>query len=113
MHEVGLCEAIVDAVERRAAGRRVARVRVRVGTLHRVVAPALDQAFSLVAGGTVAEGAAVDLVTVRLRATCLACGHETESDEQPAACPACGSAEIELAGGDELVLESIQYEAPA
>ena len=57
MHELGLCAGILEAVERRAAGRRVTRVRLRVGTLHRVVTPALDQAFELVAGGTVAEGA--------------------------------------------------------
>lgn len=64
MHELGLCEGILEAVERRAAGRRVAGVRVRVGELHQVVEPALAQAFELVAEGTVAEGAAVDLVVV-------------------------------------------------
>jgi hydrogenase nickel incorporation protein HypA/HybF len=113
MHELGMCEAILDAVERRAAGRRVTRVRVRIGALHRVVEPALDQAFSLVADGTVAEGAAVDLVTVAVRATCLACGHVADSDEPVLACPACGAIELELSGGDELVLEAVQYEAPA
>lgn len=64
MHEVGMCEGILDAVERRAAGRRVLAVRVRAGDGLRVAEPALDQAFALVAEGTVAEGARVDLVTV-------------------------------------------------
>jgi hydrogenase nickel incorporation protein HypA/HybF len=103
-----MCESILDAVERRAAGRRVTRVRVRIGTLHRVVEPALDQAFSLVAGGTVAEDAAVDLVVVPVRATCRACGHTEESQDVVAVCAACGATEIDLAGGDELTLESIQ-----
>ncbi len=31
MHELGLCEAIVAATVRRAAGRRVTAVRVRIG----------------------------------------------------------------------------------
>lgn len=110
MHELGLCEAIMDAVERRAAGRRVTRVRVRIGTLHRVVEPALDQAFSLVAGGTVAEGAAVDLVTVKQRAACLACGHETESDEQVATCPACGATELEADWAEAAVAEALSGE---
>jgi len=64
MHEVSLGEAILDAVERRAAGRKVRRVRVRVGTQHGVVGPALDQGFEMVSEGTVAEGAILDVVAV-------------------------------------------------
>ncbi|HET9289505.1 MAG TPA: hydrogenase/urease maturation nickel metallochaperone HypA, partial [Actinomycetes bacterium] len=52
MHELGLCEGILEAVERRAAGRRVNRVRVRVGAQHRVVESAFDQSFALVSQGT-------------------------------------------------------------
>jgi hydrogenase nickel incorporation protein HypA/HybF len=37
MHEYGMCDGIVDAIQRRAAGRRVARVKVRVGVMHRIV----------------------------------------------------------------------------
>lgn len=64
MHEMGLCEGIIDAVERRAAGRRVTAVRVRAGELLMVAEPALEQAFALLAEGTVAEGARVELVGV-------------------------------------------------
>ena len=106
-----MCEAILDAVERRAAGRQVTRVRVRVGALHRVVEPALDQAFSLVSEGTVAAGAAVDLVVVPATVSCADCGHQAEATDVLAvcaACGACGGADLEVAGGDELVLESIQ-----
>ena len=112
MHELGLCEGILEAVERRAAGRRVTRVRVRVGTLHRVVEPALAQAFELVAGGSVAEGATVELVPVPVVVACGACGQATEADDVPPACPACGAGALDVRGGDELVLESIQVHAP-
>ena len=64
MHEVSLGEAILDAVQRRAAGRKVRRVKVRIGTHHGVVGPALDQGFALVSEGTVAEGAALDIEVV-------------------------------------------------
>jgi hydrogenase nickel incorporation protein HypA/HybF len=64
MHELGLCESLLDAVERRAAGRRVLGVTFRVGEQHRVVDEALDQAFEFIAEGTVAEGADVELVVV-------------------------------------------------
>jgi hydrogenase nickel incorporation protein HypA/HybF len=59
-----MCEGLLEAVEHRAAGRRVLGVKVRVGEQHRVVDAAMTQAFELVAAGTVAEGAAVELAVV-------------------------------------------------
>ena len=112
LHELGLCGGIVEAVERRAAGRRVTRVRVRVGARHRVVPSAFDQSFALVAQGTVADGAAVDLVVVPVRVRCQDCGHEAEATDPLAACPACGGLDIETEGGDELILEAIHIEGP-
>ena len=64
MHEWGLCEGILDAVERRAAGREVVGVKVRIGEALRVAEPALDQAFTLVSEGTVAEGARIEMIEV-------------------------------------------------
>ncbi|MGH3655090.1 MAG: hydrogenase maturation nickel metallochaperone HypA [Micromonosporaceae bacterium] len=64
MHEIGLCEPVLDAVQRRAAGRRVTGVKLRVGAAHRVVPAAMQQAFELVSAGTVAEGAALELLAV-------------------------------------------------
>ena len=110
MHELGLCGGIVEAVERRAAGRRVTRVRVRVGAQHRVVPSAFDQSFALVAQGTVADGAAVDLVVVPAAVRCLDCGEEAEATDALAACSACGALDLETEGGDELILEAIHLE---
>ena len=64
MHELGLCEPLLEAVERRAGERRVQSVRVRVGELHRVEPEAFAFSFALVAEGTVAEGAELDLVPI-------------------------------------------------
>ena len=109
MHELGLCSSIVDAVERRAGDRPVARVRVRVGRLHHVHPEAFDQSFAVAAMGTVVEDAAAELVLLPVRACCRACGEEWDGEELPHACPACGAVEVEVTGGDELVLESIEY----
>ncbi|MCU1494961.1 MAG: hydrogenase expression/synthesis HypA [Acidimicrobiaceae bacterium] len=109
MHELGLCSSIVDAIERRAGERSVARVRVRVGRLHHVHPDAFDQSFAVAAMGTVAEDAAAELVLLPVRARCGACEATWESDTIPLVCPTCASVELELVGGDELVLESIEY----
>lgn len=109
MHELGLCEAIVAAIERRAGEREVARVRVHVGRLHHVHPEAFEQSFAMAAGGGVAGHAHAELVLLPVRARCASCGAESEFEEIPLACPACGGVDMELTGGDELMLESIEY----
>jgi len=107
MHEVGLCQAVLDAVERRAAGRTVQRVRIRSGVLNRVDEPSMQQAFALVSEGSVAEGATVDLEVVPVVVECDACGSESISDDVMVTCPQCGRTGVRLRGGDELTLVSI------
>lgn len=112
MHEFGLCDGIIEAVQHRAAGRRVARVCVRVGVLQRVVESALQQAFAHAAEGTEAEDAHVDLVTIPVTTACRLCNTVTETSDIILVCPSCGGASIEIISGDELILESLEYEAP-
>jgi hydrogenase nickel incorporation protein HypA/HybF len=90
----------------------VARVRFRVGALHRVVEPALQQAFELVSAGTVADGAVLDVVTLPVTVRCRSCGAETVADDLLGACGTCAETDLDLVGGDELVLESIEIAAP-
>ena len=111
MHELGLCEAILDVVEKRAGDRPVARVRVRVGQLHHVHPEAFEQSFALVAAGSVADAAAAELVLIPVMGRCLSCSSVFESSEPIIACPSCGGLEVEQSGGDELTLESIEYRA--
>ena len=111
MHELGLCASIVDAVATRAGERPVARVRVQVGRLHHVHPEAFEQSFEVAAAGSVAEGARAELVLMPVRFRCGACQAEGQSDEQPTACPSCGGVDIELTGGDELMLELLEYRA--
>jgi D-sedoheptulose 7-phosphate isomerase len=113
MHEFGLCEGVLDAVRKRAAGRRVAAIRVRCGVRHAVDPPSMAQAFTMIAAGTEAAGATVDVVTVPVTITCRDCGATGESTDMVAVCGACDSVNVELDGGDELTLESISYAAEA
>lgn len=113
MHELGLCTAIVDAVEKRAGDREVAHVRVQVGRLHHVHPEAFEQSFAVAAMGGVAGDASAELVLLPVRSRCGTCGATAEGDEIPLACAACGGVDVELIGGDELLLESIEYRAAA
>jgi len=107
VYEVGLCESVLGAVEKQAAGRRVTAVRVKVGVLHRVPREAFDSAFTVMSTGSVAQGAAVDFVVQPVHVHCHACGLDGGADDLLASCPACGAAGLDSDGGDEVLLESI------
>ena len=112
MHEAGFCHGVLHAVEDRAAGRQVARIGVRVGSLHRIVPAAFEQSFQMMAAGGVADGAATEVTIVPARGSCGSCGRDFASVDPPIACPQCGSLEVRASGGDELTLEWVEYRVP-
>jgi hydrogenase nickel incorporation protein HypA/HybF len=113
MHELGLCEGIVEATARHAGGRRVLSMRVRVSG-HQVDPEVIRQGVELAAINTVVEGAVLDLVLEPLIAHCRDCGHDSGADGPLglAACPECGGVDITLACAEQIVLESISVAAP-
>lgn len=109
MHELSYCEGVLEAVERRAAGRPVARIGVRIGAIHRVVADAFQQSFQIAATGGPAEHAVTELVVLPVHGHCMDCRADFTSPDPSPACPSCGSLEVAVDGGDEVVLEWLQY----
>lgn len=112
MHELGLCEGIVEAATRRAGDRPVRGLRVRIGG-HIVDAGVIKQGVEMAAVGTVVEGAALDLVLEPLTAHCRDCGHDAPGDDAAAmsACARCGGVDIEMTGSEQVILESISVAA--
>ena len=109
MHEMSYCEGVLEAVHRRAGGRQVAAVGVRIGAVHRVVAAAFEQSFQMAAAGGPAEGATTEVVVVPVRGHCMDCRHDFETPDPSPACPQCGSLDVAVEGGDEVVLEWLRY----
>lgn len=109
MHEMSYCEGVLEAVERRAKGRPVHRVGVRIGAVHRVVADAFEQSFQIAAVGGPAEGATTELVVVPVHGHCMDCRHDFDTPDPSPACPSCGSLDVAVHGGDDVVLEWLQY----
>jgi len=61
MHELAVAQSIVDKVSETAAGRRVLKVTLEIGATSCVSADAIAFSFDLVAEGTVAQGAMLDI----------------------------------------------------
>jgi hydrogenase nickel incorporation protein HypA/HybF len=111
MHEIGLCEGVLGVALEAAGGERVKRVRLRVGRLLGVVPEVMDQAWEIVSEGTDAAGSKVELVDVPVRIRCRACGQDTEAQETPVSCAQCGSPDVEILSGEELLVEEVELTA--
>jgi hydrogenase nickel incorporation protein HypA/HybF len=110
MHELAIADAIVGIVSRHAGERRVAAVEVQVGHLRQVVPDALAFAFRLVAEGTCAESAELRLEDVPAQARCRACETETEQTGWPMCCAACGSFDVRVTRGEELLVTCVELD---
>jgi len=110
MHELSLAAAIAEITHRHARGRKVTRVEVAVGHLRQAVPSALSFGFELVTMGTSLEGAALEVRQVPVRGRCRMCGEEVEPEAWPLACPVCASFELEITGGEELIVEALEVD---
>jgi hydrogenase nickel incorporation protein HypA/HybF len=110
VHELSLASAIVDTVERHAAGRPVCVISLRIGELRQVVPDSLEFYVELVGRDTVCEGARLELELVSASLRCAACGEEWRPPGFR--CPSCGAAG-EVVAGQEFEVESIELEEEA
>lgn len=109
MHEMAITRSVVDAVCELAAGRRVHRVDLDVGRLSGVVADAVRFCFDIVAAGTLANGARLEITEVAGMLHCRTCGADAPTDDLILLCP-CGSADVEVRSGRELRIRSMEVE---
>ena len=110
MHELSLAGAVLETVEKHAAGRPVKVVTLRIGALRQVVPESLAFMFELVSRDTVCEKARLDQELIAARLRCTPCQREWEIELPVFRCPTCGGADVRIAAGDELEVESIEVE---
>ena len=115
MHEFSICESLVDALlaEMRRIEpppRRLVRTRVVVGGLRQIVPGYLREAYDLLTKETAAEGSTLEIRSVPIIGKCRGCGWQGDLKEAVFECGKCGSNDMEMVGGTELYLESMEVE---
>lgn len=111
MHEMSICEGILQILEERAAIDRftaVQRVRLEIGRFAGVEADALRFGFDVVMKGSVAEGAALEIIDLPGVAYCFDCGEEVEIDDRLSPCPLCGGGRLTPTGGEDLRIKDLE-----
>ena len=110
MHEMAISSAVLESVLRHAAGRQVTGVKLRVGHLRQVVPDSLEFYWGIVTRDSVCEGSVLEQELIPARLECTRCSREWEIELPVFRCPSCGGADVTVAAGDELEVESIEVE---
>lgn len=114
MHEVSLVIGLVgqlEAIAREHQARSVRRFVLQVGALSNVVPELLRDAVEVVKEDVpLIRDAECVIEEVHLRLHCRACGRTTEPESFTFGCPACGSVEVEVQEGEQLLLMQVELE---
>ncbi|MFH1342684.1 MAG: hydrogenase maturation nickel metallochaperone HypA [Pseudomonadota bacterium] len=111
MHEMAICESIRGILEEEAARQafsKVDRVCLEIGRLSGVEVEALKFGFDVVMRGSPAENARLEIVETPGRAWCMPCGQSITIAARYEPCPACGSHQMQVTGGDEMKIRELE-----
>jgi hydrogenase nickel incorporation protein HypA/HybF len=113
MHEMTVAHGLLTILEERAKAHKIARItriRLKIGRLRAIETRQLASAFEVLAEGSMAQGAPLDVEEVAAQARCNACGTEWRLAGYRFECPNCQSADAEILAGRELFIESFDGE---
>jgi hydrogenase nickel incorporation protein HypA/HybF len=113
MHELSLCESILQVLEEQATTQHYQKVKtvwLEIGALSGVEVEALRFSFDVVTQGSVAADAKLEIIDVPGQAWCMPCGRNVAVTELYDVCPECGSHQLQVNGGDQMRIKELEVE---
>lgn len=113
MHEFSIVQSLFDLLEQYAAehrAKRVLRVKVKLGQLSGIEPHLLKVAFDTFKEKTIADSAQIEIEVEKLSVQCRQCNKKSALEEMILKCPACNSLEVEIAEGEDMLLESLELD---
>lgn len=113
MHEMSLTEGIIRVLEEQAALQNYNRVKtvwLEIGQLSTVDPDSLRFCFEAIRTGTIADGAALEIVSLPGQAFCMDCAKTVQVAQRYDNCPACGGEHLQVTGGDEMKIKELEVE---
>lgn len=105
MHELTVCESLLDIIDREHKTRgfsQVRRIRLEIGCFSCLEPDALRYAFEILSRETMLENARLDIERPLGKALCLDCQAEVEVESRLSPCPRCQSLRLQPKGGDTM-----------
>jgi len=113
MHELAICQALINQLETIASERNaqsISLIVVGIGPLSGVEAQLLKNAYPIASAGTVADNAEIVIQQLPVKVKCNECGCESDAKPNKLICKNCGNWRTSLVSGDELLLLSVELE---
>ena len=111
MHEMSLCEGLLQILEREAEAQNYSTVKtvfLEVGKLASVEVEALKFCYEAVCQNSIAEGSRLEIIESPGRAWCMPCGEAFDVESRYSACPRCGGYQLQVTGGDEMRIRELE-----
>ena len=115
MHELAICQSLMEQVEGIAIERNaqsVTSIVIAMGPLSGVEVQLLKNAYPIASAGTIAEDAELIIEHLPIKVKCTQCGSESEALPNKLICKQCGDWRTTLVSGDEMMLMSVELEKP-
>ena len=113
MHEMSLCEGILQVIETEAKKQNFSKVKsviLEIGTLAGIEVSAMEFSFGAVMQGSIAEDAALVIHTIEAQAWCMQCAETITIKEHIDACPKCESYQLQVSSGDEMRIKELEVD---
>jgi hydrogenase nickel incorporation protein HypA/HybF len=112
VHELAVTQGILDVTldaANRASARRIVAIDLVIGELSGMVDDSIQFYFDFLSRDTLAEGATLRFRREPAIVTCQDCGSRCEMRAPLSpTCPQCGGARLQVTGGREFRVESIE-----
>jgi hydrogenase nickel incorporation protein HypA/HybF len=111
MHELHLAQDVLKKIEAEAENQglnKVAFAKVKIGESRITDPPEFKEILTEISKGTVAEGMCLELEIIPLKALCANCKREFGSSSPRLDCPSCGSTDIRISSGKELLIADLK-----
>jgi hydrogenase nickel incorporation protein HypA/HybF len=113
MHEQSVVESLlalaIENAEKEKASK-ILRIYLVVGELSGVIEEAVDFYFTFLSRGTIAENASIFYMHIPAEVRCRNCSTVFSPENLDFHCPNCKEQQIEIIGGRELYIESMEVE---
>ena len=113
MHELSIAQNILDiaiAAAEREGAQKITRINIVAGEVRAIVPEQLSFCFEVIAEGTIASGAELNLEIVPVKGRCRKCGEVFIVEDFLYICPQCHGGDIEITGGTELRIKDIEVD---
>jgi len=94
----------------RPVARSNKTVWLEIGPLSGVEPEALRFTFEVVAKGSLAENAMIEIIATEGRAWCMICERSVPIGQRYDACPYCGGHQLQTTSGDEMRIKELEVE---